>query len=76
MDRDLIKLTLKKEKEKKTVKVQNTLFQTESDPGTWKDDFTSDNVFRSFWYWGLQCIPMMIMITITLFGFKKKDTRN
>ena len=65
-------VNLEEGKEKKTVKVQNTLFQTESDPGTWKDDFTSDNVFRSFWYWGLQCIPMMIMITITLFGFKKR----
>ena len=64
-------VNLEEGKEKKTVKVQNTLFQTESDPGTWKDDFTSDNVFRSFWYWGLQCIPMMIMITITLFDSKK-----
>lgn len=49
------------------------LFQTASDPGVWVDSLKTKNLEMKPWFWGIQIVPLIGVISLAFFGVKKRN---
>ena len=49
------------------------LFQTASDPGVWVDSLITKNLEMEPWFWGIQIVPLIGVISLAFFGVKKRN---
>ena len=52
--------------------IQSTLFQTESEPGSWRKDFSRASISHSLIFWIIQTIPFSALCILMFLGFKKR----
>ncbi len=49
------------------------LFQTASDPGEWVDSLMTKKLEMKPWFWGIQIVPLIGVISLAFFGVKKRN---
>ena len=52
---------------------KTNLFQTASDPGVWVDSLITKNLEMKPWFWGIQIVPLIGVISLAFFGVKKRN---